>query len=62
MLKQARTDKAAFYEKMYRPIALHLTKQKTAADDGYKPSKSEKLAVAELRAMITEAVSVSAQS
>ncbi len=57
MLKHARRDKGWFYEKMYRPVAQQLSKQKSTAGDGdYKPSKAEKLAVSELDSMISEAV------
>jgi hypothetical protein len=63
MLKHARRDKGWFYEKIWRPVAQQLSKQKAAANDGeYKASKAEKLAVAELDSMIQEAVSASGQS
>lgn len=60
MLSHARRDKGWFYEKMYRPVAQQLSKQKSASGDSeYKPSKAEKMAVAELDGMIKEAVEAS---
>ncbi len=60
MLSHARRDKGWFYEKMYRPVAQQLSKQKVAGgEDGYKPSKVEKQAVAEMDSMIQEAAAQS---
>lgn len=64
MLKHARRDKGWFFAKMWPQAArLESTIKAAKADESYKPSKAEKLAVAELDEMIREAtVSVSAQS
>lgn len=60
MLSHALRDKGWFYEKMYRPVAQQLAKAKAGDNDGqYKASRAEKLAVAELDQMISEAVEAS---
>lgn len=60
MLGKARRDVGWFYEKIYRPIAQQLSKiQSAKSDEEYKPSKAEKMAVAELDGMIQEAVEAS---
>lgn len=57
MLAEARQNKSWFYQQMYRPVAQQLSKQQSSAEEGgYKPSKLETMAVAELEKMIKEAV------
>ncbi len=60
MLDYARKNKGWFFEKMHRPLAQQISKQKSQAEEGeYKPSKAEKLAVEEMDKMIREAVAES---
>jgi hypothetical protein len=60
LLAHARTDPKAFYRIHVRQaIADQQRRKSDATDHEYKPSKAEKLAVAEIEAMIMEAVAAS---
>ena len=62
LLEEARKNPEWFLEKVFRPLAQQMSKQKqAAAEEAYKPSKAEKMAVAELDEMIKEAVEASQQ-
>lgn len=63
MLSHARRDAGWFYEKMYRPVAQQLAKQRAIGEaDVYQPSKQEKMDRAELEEMIKEARDALAES
>ena len=56
MLAHARENRGWFYEKLYKPMAERLAKARQVEQAvEYMPSKVEKLACAEIEAMIKEA-------